>query len=76
MTEWMDIKTAPHDKPFLVQLKYSKVMMACFNIVTLQWEIVGYNWPNGLVKKCLEEDVFKKQFSYWMPLPEPLEGAE
>ena len=71
MTEWQSMETAPRGNPILVQLKDSCVMMACFNIVTLQWEIVGYIWSDGLKKKCLEEDVFKKQFSFWMPLPEP-----
>ena len=72
MTEWQPIETVPKDNmSILVQLKDSNVMMAYFNFMTLLWEIVGYIWPDGLGKKCIEEDMFKKQFSHWMPLPEP-----
>jgi hypothetical protein len=74
MTGWQPIKTAPKDKPILVLLKYSHVMMAGFNIMTFQWEIVGYSRSDGLRKKCLEKDVFEKQFTHWMPLPEPPKG--
>jgi len=71
MTEWQPIETVPKNKKPILVLRDSYVMMAYFNIVTVQWEVVRYIWSDGLMKKCLQENEFKKEFTHWMPLPEP-----